>query len=118
MCILRTPRIVRHHSDVEECKLGVSVTVALLLRYRTRGSPTNVDTQLCHRTDLVDPEIFAAATCVRYITPACASMILRRAAPPWAPALGVIRAFTVYCCNLFRCHSTHCFVRRHPTLDL
>ena len=53
MCILRTPRIDQHHSDVEEGKLGVPVTVALLLRYRTRGSPTNVDIQLRHGRGLV-----------------------------------------------------------------
>ena len=53
MCILRTPRIDQHHSDVEDCKLGVPVTVALLPRYRTRGSPTNVDTQLCHGRGLI-----------------------------------------------------------------
>jgi hypothetical protein len=62
MCILRTPRIVQHHSDVEDCKLGVPVTVALLPRYRIRGSPTNVGTQLCHGRDFVNPEFWFART--------------------------------------------------------
>ena len=56
MCILRTPRIDQHHSDVEDCKLGVPVTVALLPRYRTRGSPSNVGIQFCHGRNLVDRE--------------------------------------------------------------
>ena len=50
---LRTPRIEQHHSDVEECKIRIPVAVALLPRYCTHGSPTNVDTQLLPGRDLV-----------------------------------------------------------------